>query len=190
MVGPGDTKNASLVFSPLFTLPPSPPHLQVAFSLEGQQVARVSCGSTHTLLLMHNGAVYGCGDGGSGQLTQRTVQMDLPGGLVTLPVKLALPFGVQVRGDRGVQVRGGEGEGGVGGGRWSCIITPDMPIASPSSLDCNYPPPLPVQRTLSPHCQAPVVHDVVAGPGLTAFITRSPNELPEVHHMKLLQRWE
>ena len=50
-------------------------------------------------------------------------------------------------------------------------------------------PPL-VQRTLSPHCQAPVVHDVVAGPGLTAFITRSPNELPEVHHMKLLQRWE
>ena len=106
-------------------------------------MARVSCGSAHTLLLMHDGAVYGCGDGASGQLTQRTVQMDLPGGLVTLPVKLALPFGVQVRGGRGGQVKGGEGEGGVGGGRWSCILTPDVPITSPLLLGLQpHPPPL------------------------------------------------
>ena len=41
---------------------------------------------------------------------------------------------------------------------------------------------------MSSQSQAPVVHDIVAGPSLTAFITRCPNELPEVHHVMLLQK--
>lgn len=36
--------------------------------------------------------------------------------------------------------------------------------------------------------RAPVVHDVVAGPKLTAFITRGAHELPEVARSMLLQR--
>ena len=57
----------------------------------------MSCGAGHTLFLTQEGAVYGCGDGASGQLTQRAVQMDVDGGLVLQPVRLALPFGIQAR---------------------------------------------------------------------------------------------
>jgi hypothetical protein len=72
------------------------PDRQVS-ALEGQQVKQVSCGAGHTLFLTQDGAVYGCGDGASGQLTQRALQMDADAGLVLQPVKLALPFGIQVR---------------------------------------------------------------------------------------------
>lgn len=48
--------------------------------------------------------------------------------------------------------------------------------------------PFGVQRSKASECKAPVVHDVVCGPKLTAFITRAPDELPEVHRPLLLQR--
>jgi hypothetical protein len=39
--------------------------------------------------------VFGCGNCSSGQLTQRGAQMGTQGA-ITVPAKLALPFGVQV----------------------------------------------------------------------------------------------
>ncbi len=59
-------------------------------------MGRVACGSGHTLFLAGEGA-FGCGDCSVGQLTQRGAQMmGARGAAITLPTKLALPFGVQV----------------------------------------------------------------------------------------------
>ena len=48
------------------------------------------------MFLTKEGTVYGCGVGSEGQLTQRIVQMGIPNDVITMPCKLALPFGVQV----------------------------------------------------------------------------------------------
>ncbi|GAX82001.1 hypothetical protein CEUSTIGMA_g9429.t1 [Chlamydomonas eustigma] len=106
-------------------------------TLDDYKVCSASCGSSHTLFLTQDGSVLGCGDGASGQLTQRADQMGISNA-ATLPFKLALPFGVQ--------------------------------------------------RTQSAQCKAPVVHEVVAGPATTAFITRSPDDLPDVQQVMLLNK--
>eukprot|EP00798_Chlamydomonas_sp_ICE-L_P023304 gene23304-30541_t len=114
-------------------------------ALDGCNIERVACGSQHSLFLSRTGAVYGCGECSSGQLTQRPVQMGVGERLAT-PVKLALPFGVSQQRLKPSSDPLGPGEGK----------------------------------------RLPVMHDVVAGPSTSAFITRLPGDEPSFNQISLL----
>ena len=167
--------------------------------LQGQPILRVACGASHTLFLAQNGRVFGCGECGAGQLTAAAQQIGEPG-FVAIPVELALPPALQVRVPGGHARLSGsvlcswQGREAASRRLATAMNESSTRLQQMMIIGLRF-----ILMRLQVSCclqmpqggegaRAPVVHDVVAGPKLTAFITRGAHELPEVARSMLLQR--
>jgi hypothetical protein len=154
---------------------------------------QVACGQHHTLFLRRDGVAYGCGSSKFGQLPGNPARFS-PDRTVALPAKMHFPFGdppaappPQPAGGKQQQQApaapapppppGGSSNGGARGAAAAASSNGGGPASYPLA-----------PGAVRGGSRAPVVHLVVAGGNSSVFVTRGPDEIPEVYSINLLEK--
>lgn len=186
-------------------------HLSVSFFRPPHPTPQVACGQHHTLFLRRDGVVYGCGSCKLGQLPGNVSRFS-PDRTVAIPIKMHLPFGGAAAGSGsgsklgpagsantsrdggrdshsgGGNGKGGGSGGGGGGGSGAGALEAVSSAGASGGAAAVAVAAAAAAAAASRAARSPVVHLVVAGGNSSVFVTRGPDEIPEVYSINLLEK--